>query len=168
MFSGILLSFFIISSLPFYNIISEGSSIFTSQNTVIPTLMPTLTSTPTPSPTPTPTPTKVPLPTAIPTNTPIPLPAGDYEAYFDQYSNQYGVDKNILKKIAICESGLNPGAVNGPYGGMFQFLAQTWSSTRNEMGLDANPDLRFSAEESIKTAAFKISRGGIGAWGGCL
>jgi hypothetical protein len=35
------------------------------------------------------------------------------------------------------------------------------------MGLDSNPDLRFNADESIKTAAFKIAHGGIGAWPNC-
>jgi hypothetical protein len=35
------------------------------------------------------------------------------------------------------------------------------------MGLDANSDLRFNAEEAIKTAAFHISQGGQGAWPNC-
>jgi hypothetical protein len=50
---------------------------------------------------------------------------------------------------------------------MFQFLASTWSANRNSMGLDPNPELRFDAQESIKTTAFKISRDGVGAWPVC-
>ena len=89
------------------------------------------------------------------------------EALFDQYSQQYGVKKELLRKIARCESGFNPRAVNGPYGGMFQFLTSTWQSNRRAMGLDPNPDLRFNPEEAVKTTAFKISRDGTGAWPVC-
>lgn len=91
----------------------------------------------------------------------------DLERWYNQYSHEYGVDKNLLVKIAQCESGQNPESVSGDYGGMFQYASQTWSSTRAEMGLDYSPDLRFNAEESIKTTAFKISRGGMGAWPNC-
>lgn len=135
-----------------------------------PTSTPIPTATPTPSPTPTTTPTPTPLPTATPTPspTPTPLPQSSYESDFDNASSQYNVSKDKLKKIAICESGINPGAVNGPYGGMFQFTSETWVSTRRQMGRDENPDLRFNAKESIDTAAFKISNGGERAWLNCL
>lgn len=136
--------------------------------TITPSPTPTNTPTPTLTPTPTNTPTPTSTPTPTPTNTPHPLPASDFESYFDQYSNQYGVDKNKLKKIAQCESGIHPGANNGEYGGMFQFSIPTWQGTRAQMALDTNPDLRFGARESIETAAFKISRGGENAWANCL
>lgn len=139
-----------------------GVSIATPTNTPTPTATPTLT--PTQAPTNTPTPTATPTPT----NTPTPMPRSQYEDYFDQYSEQYGVDKNMLKKIAYCESGMGTGAQNGPYGGMYQFTVETWQATRTAMGADINPDLRFGARESIETAAFKISRNGTAAWRGCL
>jgi hypothetical protein len=63
---------------------------------------------------------------------------------------------------------MNPGSNGGIYGGMFQFDTQTWISTRTRMGLDTNPDLRYNAEEAIKSAAFKISQDGTRAWSGCL
>ncbi len=103
-----------------------------------------------------------------PTHTPTPMPPSDFENYFDQYSNQYGVDKELLKKIAYCESGGNPGAHSGPYGGMFQFSESTWIATRSDMGADTNVNLRFGAKESIETAAFKISKGGEKAWLNCI
>jgi len=87
--------------------------------------------------------------------------------WFNTYGAQYGIDPKVLEKIAFCESGYNPQAVNGPYGGMFQFHASTWASNRNAMGLDPNPALRFNGEESVKTAAFKMSRDGVGAWPVC-
>ncbi|MFC1711258.1 transglycosylase family protein [Patescibacteria group bacterium] len=86
---------------------------------------------------------------------------------FDKYCAQYGVSKEVMKKIAKCESGFRPEAVNGPYAGMYQFVTSTWVSNRNTMGLDPDPNLRFNAEEAIKTTAFKIARDGTGAWPVC-
>lgn len=135
-----------------------------------PTATPVPTATPTPSPTPTATPSPTPLPTATPTPspTPTPLPQSSYESDFDSTSSEYNVSKDKLKRIALCESGINPAAVNGPYGGMFQFTSETWVSTRRQMGRDENPELRFNAKESIDTAAYKISIGGENAWANCL
>lgn len=116
--------------------------------------------------------TAIPSPTVAPTAIPpttaaIPAPA-DLETLFAKYSGEFAVDVGILKKIAKCESGFNPNANNsGMYLGMFQFGAQTWSANRARMGLDTNPDLRTNAEEAIRTAAYVISRGGIGAWPNC-
>ncbi|MFZ2025690.1 MAG: transglycosylase SLT domain-containing protein [Microgenomates group bacterium] len=132
------------------------------------TPIPTATSTPTPTPTSTPTPTPLPTATPSPLPTPTPMPQSSYESDFDSASSQYNVSKDKLKKIAMCESGINPAAVNGPYGGMFQFTSETWVSTRRQMGKDENPDLRFNAKESIDTAAYKISNGGENAWANCL
>jgi len=86
---------------------------------------------------------------------------------FSKYGEEYGVSEEVLKNIANCESHFNPNAVNGPYAGMYQFVDSTWVSQRNAMGLDSNPDLRFNAEEAIRTTAFKISRDGTGAWPVC-
>ncbi|PIP13054.1 MAG: hypothetical protein COX49_03070, partial [bacterium (Candidatus Stahlbacteria) CG23_combo_of_CG06-09_8_20_14_all_40_9] len=89
------------------------------------------------------------------------------QAMIDQYAVEYGVDAKRMKTMASCESGFNPGAVNGTYGGMYQYLASTWSSNRQAMGLDPSPDLRFNAEEAIKTTAYKMARDGVGAWPVC-
>jgi hypothetical protein len=91
----------------------------------------------------------------------------NYEDLFDKYGLIYGISKEKLKNIAICESGLNPKAINVFYGGLFQFSPSTWSSNRKLMGEDTDTDLRFNAEEAIKTAAFKMSRDGFGAWPHC-
>lgn len=138
-----------------------------------PTATPTRTPTPTSIPTATPTPTSLPTPTptAIPTATPTPPPVvvslGDMEELFTKYSGAYSVDRELMKKIANCESGFNPNATNGPYGGMFQYVDSSWSAMRSRMGADPNPDLRFNAEEAIRTAAFHISTGGTSAWPSC-
>ncbi len=119
--------------------------------------------TPTPEPTATPTVIPSPTPTAIPTSTPV----TDLESLFTKYSSQYSVSKDLLEKIAQCESGKNPNASYLSYLGMFQFGPDTWSSIRTRMNLDPNPDLRTNAEEAIKTAAYKISIGGQSAWPNC-
>jgi hypothetical protein len=91
----------------------------------------------------------------------------DLDHWFNQYGSEYGIDVVSLKSIAKCESGLNPNAINGIYGGLFQFSGSTWTSNRNAMGLDSDIGLRFNPEEAIRTAAFKIGRDGMGAWPVC-
>jgi soluble lytic murein transglycosylase-like protein len=89
------------------------------------------------------------------------------EPIIEKYAKQYHVSKEVMIKIAKCESNFRPEAVNGPYGGMYQFVTGTWVSNRNAMGENPDPGLRFDAEEAIKTTAFKISRDGTGAWPVC-
>ena len=107
----------------------------------------------------------------VPVETPIIGIPVHLEPWFTQYSNEYKVDRNMMAKIADCESGFNAAAANpnGLYVGMFQFAAGTWQTYRGKdhMNLDANLDLRTNPEESIKTAAYAISRDGTGPWGRC-
>jgi len=123
--------------------------------------------TPTPTLTPTPSITPSPKPTTTPTPTPVPVSGNQLDTWFTQYSNHYSIDRDKLWRVAVCESGLRPNAINGPYAGLFQFSSSTWASTRKTMGMDSNIDLRFSPEEAIKTAAFKISTSGLSAWPNC-
>ena len=136
-----------------------------------PTVTPTPSETPTPSPSPTNSPTPKPTATSTPTYTPTPtrspVTSSELDSWFTKYSNEYSVDRGKLWNIAVCESGLNPNARNGDYGGLYQFASGTWVSTRRAMSADTNADLRFSAEESIKTAAFRISTVGQFAWPNC-
>lgn len=137
-------------------------------------LSPAPTATPTPLPTSTPSPTRIPTvtPTIAPTATPTPAPtisvAVDLESLFQKYSDEYRVEKDLLKRIAQCESGFNASAENGPYAGMFQFQEQTWITIRTRMGQDPNAELRKNAEEAIRTASFMIAHNGTSAWSGCL
>jgi hypothetical protein len=131
--------------------------------------IPTITPTPTPAPTATPFPTLTPTPTSIPTPTPAPiiiLPK-DLDDLFTRYSNEYSVDKELLKRIANCESSLNSNATTDKYAGLFQFAEPIWIQTRNLLGLNPDVNLRFSAEESIRTAAFMVSQRHLGIWPNC-
>lgn len=121
-----------------------------------------------PTPSPTPKPTSTPKPSPTPTPRPTPVSLEQLDNWFTTYSNHYSVERDRLYFIAYCESKLNPSARNGDYAGLFQFSSGTWRSTRKEMGLDGNPDLRFNPEEAIKTAAFKIATGGLYSWKNCV
>lgn len=124
--------------------------------TMTPTLLPSVTNTQTPTVTP-----SVPVPQ-------VTVPA-NLEPLFTQYSNQYGVDVNLLKKIAKCESNFNNNAsgAGGAYVGMFQFAAGSWQTVRKQMGADPNPNLRYGANESIETAAFALAHGRASMWPNC-
>jgi hypothetical protein len=142
------------------------------------TIAPTVTPIPTDSPTPTPmasaslttiAPKLTPVPTKTPTPVPVPAAATSAEinGFIDRFSSQYSVDPNVLRHMALCESGFNSSAVNGNYVGLYQFAPTTWKNIRKEMGEDENKDLRFSAEESVQTAAYAFSKGKTGIWPNC-
>jgi Transglycosylase SLT domain len=64
-------------------------------------------------------------------------------------------------RVARCESGYNPSAVNpaGPYYGLFQFLMSTFRATPYGGQNILDPVANASA------AAWKYGNGGAGAWG---
>ena len=64
-------------------------------------------------------------------------------------------------RVARCESGYNPRAVNGagPYYGLFQFLTSTFRATPYGGG-----DI-FDAATNARAAAWKFANGGANAWG---
>jgi hypothetical protein len=145
--------------------------------TPTPTITPVPTKEPTQVPSPSPEPTKIPtpLPTAIstpvPTETPIPQPQYSQEqihGFIERFSAQYGVDPNVMRHIANCESGFNAAAVNGPYTGLYQFGKTAWVSNRSIMGEDTDSALRLNAEEAAQTAAFMVSIGKGGIWPNCF
>ena len=117
----------------------------------------------------TPIPTPTAKPTLIPTRRPTakPLPQSHLDEMLARHAENNGVDRELLKRIAHCESRYNAGAVNGIYGGLYQFSPSTWRSTRIAMNENPDPDLRYNAEEAIKTSAFKLAHGGRGAWPNC-
>jgi hypothetical protein len=141
----------------------------TITSTINPLLTPSSTIIPSPIRTPTATSTPVPTSTPTPTNTIIvvPVTSTQLDEWFTKYSTQFSVDRQRLWNIAVCESSLNPNAKNGDYGGMYQFSSSTWRSTRQRLNVDTNIQLRFNAEESIKTAAFLLSTSGHSPWPSC-
>jgi len=128
---------------------------------------------PTAAPTPTPRPTLTPQPTKIPRPTPTPFPVKTYtpqeiHGFIERYASQYNLDVNVLRHVAVCESGFNPLAVNGPYIGLYQFGPTAWKNNRAIMGEDSELNLRYDAEESVQTAAYLISIGRSNIWPNCF
>lgn len=123
-------------------------------------LSPSLSPTPIPTIAPTPKPTPTPAPAAI-------FAPSGLEPLFIKYSDDYSIDNQLLKRIAKCESGFNPNASANGYAGLFQFSQALWTQTRNLLGLNSDQNLRFNAEESIRTAAFMVSQNHLGIWPNC-
>lgn len=136
----------------------------TTQITPTETIAPSPTLTPSPTHTPAPLPTKIPIPTSNPQPK---VTSQEIHALMERFAGQYGVDVNILRHIAICESGFRENAVNGPYAGLFQFAKITWKNARLEFGEDPDPDLRFNAEEAVQTASYLVAKGRRGIWPNC-
>ena len=137
---------------------------------VIPTTLPT----PLPTEiTPTASPTAiVALKKIKPTATPKPTPTAEaperVNNLIDRYRIVFGLDPNVFRHLLLCESGQKSNATNGKYVGLFQFDKQTWVNMRKEMGQETDPDLRYSAEESIKTTAYALSKGRKKLWPNCV
>ena len=126
---------------------------------------------PTPSPTPEPTETPIPMPTKSPTPTPIPQPtysSQQINELINRFASQYGVSPDILRHIALCESGFNPLASNGDYVGLYQFDPTTWKNIRTKMGEDTDSALRANAEEAVQTAAYNLHINNAGIWPNCI
>ena len=123
-----------------------------------------------PTPSPTPEPTETPSPTPVPTETPIPQPlfsSEEIHGFIERFAGQYGVDPNVLRHLAVCESGFNPLAANLNYAGLFQFSPNTWIKYRQLMGEDVDISLRLNAEEAVQTAAYAYSLGNDSIWPNC-
>jgi len=109
--------------------------------------------------------TPKPTPTVKPQ--PVFTPEQVYE-FYEKFGILYAIDPDVLRHVAECESGFNPSAKNKIYGGLYQFDSATWINYRTKMGLDTDPDLRYHAEEAIKTASFALSKGAARLWPNCF
>ena len=84
--------------------------------------------------------------------------------YVDEMASKYKVDGEVMRRIIKAESGGNPNAKNknSTASGCGQFIKSTWEGTLRQMNREyVNP---FDARTNVEAMAFKISRGGIGAW----
>lgn len=146
--------------------VASSSSVLSFTITATESASPSATPTSTPSPIKTLTPTQKITPT--PTPTPVPVSSKEVNGFIDRFAGQYGVDPNVVRYVALCESGFNSSAVQGKYVGLFQFDTTTWKNIRKEMGEETNPDLRFSAEEAVQTFAYAFSKGKSRLWPNCI
>jgi len=90
------------------------------------------------------------------------------KAFITKYAVEYGISENTMLKIAKCESGLKPNAINYNDGGkgkhsvgIMQFQRSTfdyWSSKLGEK-LDY-----YSYHDQIKLASYMVSEGQARQW----
>ncbi len=146
----------------------------TATDTNTPSPEPTETATPQAEPDPAlqekPTPTPKQTPTSKPTPTPTPQPTFTSEQIYgftERFGAQYAVSPDVLRHIALCESGFNQFAKNGAYWGLYQFGPITWGNYRRLLGEDPDPNLRLNAEEAVQTAAYALSLGKSRIWPNC-
>jgi hypothetical protein len=165
---------FIVGAVSFYTYRADyyiKPQVLSQQITVTPSPSPTDSPTPTatlsPTVKPTISPTPKPTPSPLPTPTPIVIAPENLEPLFSEFSSIFGVDANLLKKIAQCETHFNNAVSAPPYAGMFQFTETTWQTYRKLMGKDPDINLRFGARESIETAAYVLSLGKLHLWPAC-
>ncbi len=123
-----------------------------------------------------------PILTASPTATPIvkrlvtpkpkPTPTAEpkeiVSKLVDKYSSEYGLDVNVVRYLVLCESGLRSNATNGKYAGLFQYDERTWKTIRSEMKQDTDVELRYSAEEAVRTTTYALSKGKKKLWPNCV
>lgn len=136
--------------------LTPPASVSAIVTTPIPTASPTATSTIKKQVTPKPKPT----PTAEPKE--------NVSRLVDKYSSEYGLDVNVVRYLVLCESGLRSNATNGKYVGLFQYDERTWKTIRTEMKLDVDVELRYSAEEAVKTTTYALSKGKTKLWPNCV
>lgn len=128
---------------------------------------------PTPEITPSPSPNPTPEITPSPVSTPSPILQPTFSSqqineFITRFSAQYNVSPDILRYIAICESGFNPMSSKLSYAGLYQFGPVTWKNIRAEMGEDIDVNLRFNAEEAVQTAAYNLHINNAGIWPHCV
>ena len=148
----------------------QGEQIVTS-----PSPVPSLSPSPSPSPSPIPSPNPIPSPAGqshlggvSPSPTPVPVSSQQINEYINKYAGEYGVDPNVLRHIAVCESGFDPTIEHLSYVGLYQFGPMTWKTKRMEMGRDPDDALRWDVEEQVVTAAWIVKMGYTNIWPNCV
>ena len=137
--------------------VSVAPAVVAPAPTAAATARPTATAAPTEEPTAVPT-AKAPKPAAKPAPPKsAPAPAGSVESIIRAAAARHGVSGDWMVRIARCESGLNPHAVNpnGHYG-LFQFSRSTFSS-------HGGTDIWDAGQQSEITARM-LSQGQAGQW----
>lgn len=88
------------------------------------------------------------------------------EGLINYYAQEYKINADELRCILKNESGFRKAATNGTSSasGMGQFINSTWISWRKEMGENPDLNLRFDADEMIKTTSFGLSKGRQSHW----
>lgn len=103
-----------------------------------------------------------------PAPTPAPEPVTDVESIVRQAARNYGISEDYFVQIAMCESTLNPNAVNYNYNenghpsGLFQHLSGYWPARAAKYGY-AGASV-FDATANANVTAAMWSEGHSNLW----
>lgn len=121
-----------------------------------------------PATAPPPVPPQPPAPVAPPAPPPVVAPAGSVESIVRAAAAEFGVSGDLMVRIARCESGLNPSAVNASSGalGLFQHLPSLWGA--RAAGLGYGYESWSDPTANARVSAVLLRDGGPGHWRACL
>lgn len=88
----------------------------------------------------------------------------EYDELFQKYGAKYGIDPDLLKTVAVKESGLRPGAINqNKNGTVDRGLMQLNSRYDNERGVadPFDPEQNIAAGAAVLARSLKASNGNI-------
>jgi hypothetical protein len=107
-------------------------------------------------------------PASVEEKTPETPLQGSVEQIIEETAKQHGFnDVELLKRIAKCESSLNPQAKNenSTALGTFQYLSGTWQEGCKKTGnTDWTLDDRMDVEKATRMAIWHISTGHLSKW----
>jgi len=110
-----------------------------------------------------------PVVVAKPIVKPKPKPQGSVQQMIIESASKYGVSADKLLRIAKCESGFNPNAINRGYTaggghptGLFQYLPETWTRYQRKLGVSGWNI--YNPKHQADLTAFAFSIGGAGEW----
>lgn len=96
--------------------------------------------------------------------------SSDVPRLITKWAGYYGVSADYLLRIARCESGYSPSAVNRNYSagggnpsGVFQFLPDTFARYTDATHANFTGDI-WNADDNVHAAAYAFSHGGSGEW----
>jgi hypothetical protein len=83
-------------------------------------------------------------------------------------ARHYGISEDYLVSVAMCESTMNPNAVNYNYyagggnpTGLFQYLPETWSRISSRAGVVGDI---YDYKAQAKVTAWAFANGYAGEW----
>lgn len=136
----------------------------------VPTVPTTTTSTTTSTTTTTTVAPTTTVPQPVATQPPAPLaPQGDIQQYIHDQAVAVGLDPSRMLRIAKCESGFDPNAVNHNYyagggnpSGIYQYLPETWNRISSRSGLGVGSV--FDWQLNVRVTMWAYVNGYAGEW----
>ena len=95
------------------------------------------------------------------------MASSNVEQIVRQAARKYGINEEYFLRIARCESGLNPSAVNTGYNengypsGLFQHLSGYWPARASKYGYGGASVLDATANANVTAGMFRDGASGL-------